>query len=73
MKVIIVGAGYGGLSSAIACCRQGFDVIVFEQAPQFMRVLSEIGTQPLNTSSETVLDSARMRPDSCCGGEWVTK
>jgi len=38
MKVVIVGAGYGGLSAAIACRRQGFDVIVFEQAPEFMRV-----------------------------------
>jgi salicylate hydroxylase len=40
MRVIIVGAGYGGLSAAIACRRQGFDVICFEQAPEFMRVTS---------------------------------
>lgn len=42
MKVIIVGAGYGGLSAAIACRKQGYDVLVFEQAPQFMRVLPKL-------------------------------
>jgi 2-polyprenyl-6-methoxyphenol hydroxylase-like FAD-dependent oxidoreductase len=42
MKVAIVGAGYGGLGDAIACHRQGFEVVVFEQAPEFRRACSFI-------------------------------
>ncbi|KIW56658.1 hypothetical protein PV05_05298 [Exophiala xenobiotica] len=35
IKVIIVGAGFGGLAAAIECHRKGHDVEVFEQAPAF--------------------------------------
>lgn len=35
IKVIVVGAGFGGLSCAIECHRHGHDVEVFEQAPAF--------------------------------------
>jgi 2-polyprenyl-6-methoxyphenol hydroxylase-like FAD-dependent oxidoreductase len=38
-KIIIVGAGIGGLSAAIAARRVGFDVEIFEKAPQ----LNEVG------------------------------
>ncbi|KAJ5541420.1 hypothetical protein N7494_006496 [Penicillium frequentans] len=34
MKVIIVGAGLGGLACAIACCREGIDVVVLEKSPE---------------------------------------
>lgn len=30
IKVIIVGAGFGGLCAAIECHRQGHDVVVYE-------------------------------------------
>lgn len=43
MKVIIVGAGLGGLACAIACRRQGFDVIVFDQVEEFLRIGDSIG------------------------------
>ena len=31
-KIIIAGAGIGGLTTALACLHHGFDVCVFEQA-----------------------------------------
>jgi salicylate hydroxylase len=31
-KILIAGAGIGGLTAALACLRQGFDVEVYEQA-----------------------------------------
>lgn len=43
MKVTIVGAGLGGLGCAIACRRQGYDVLVIEQAPKFLRIGDSIG------------------------------
>ncbi|KAL3483107.1 hypothetical protein BJX62DRAFT_231206 [Aspergillus germanicus] len=39
LKIIIVGAGLGGLSTAIALATQGHKVMVYEQAPQ----LGEVG------------------------------
>ena len=38
LKVIIVGAGLGGLACAIECRRKGLQVIVFENAPEIMRI-----------------------------------
>ncbi|GAA5846050.1 hypothetical protein JCM3766R1_001350, partial [Sporobolomyces carnicolor] len=32
LKVIVVGAGFGGLSTAIACARQGFAVTILERS-----------------------------------------
>ena len=37
--ILIAGAGLGGLAAALALLRQGFDVDVYEQAPQ----LGEVG------------------------------
>jgi salicylate hydroxylase len=34
-KVLIVGGGIDGLTAAIAMRRRGFDVAVFEAAPEF--------------------------------------
>ncbi|KAK2686280.1 hypothetical protein QWA68_014842 [Fusarium oxysporum] len=39
MKVVVVGAGLGGIACGIACKRQGLDVTILERAPE----LSEIG------------------------------
>lgn len=36
VKVIVVGAGFGGLSAAIECIRKGHNVEVFEAAPEFI-------------------------------------
>jgi len=38
-KVAVIGAGLGGLNAAIALIQRGFDVTVYEQAPE----LGEIG------------------------------
>jgi 2-polyprenyl-6-methoxyphenol hydroxylase-like FAD-dependent oxidoreductase len=38
-RIAIVGAGLGGLAAAIALRRQGFEVEVYEQAPE----LAEFG------------------------------
>ena len=39
MKIVIIGAGLGGLTAAMALLDRGFDVTVLEQAAQ----LREIG------------------------------
>jgi salicylate hydroxylase len=33
MKVVIVGAGLGGLACAIACRRENIDVVILEKEP----------------------------------------
>ena len=52
MKVLIAGAGIGGLTAALAALRRGFDVEVYEQAPELREVgaglqLSANGTRVL--------------------------
>jgi salicylate hydroxylase len=46
IRIGVVGAGIGGLAAAIALRRAGQDVIVFEQARQFMRVGADINLTP---------------------------
>ncbi|EXJ66707.1 uncharacterized protein A1O5_10378 [Cladophialophora psammophila CBS 110553] len=43
MKVTIVGAGLGGLACGIACRRQGYDVLIVDQVPKFLRLGDSIG------------------------------
>ncbi len=38
MKVAVVGGGIGGLTAALALLRRGFDVTVYEQAPELREV-----------------------------------
>ena len=38
MKVLIAGAGLGGLAAALALLRMGCDVEVYEQAPELREV-----------------------------------
>ncbi len=35
MKIAIIGAGIGGLTLAVALQKKGYDVVVYEQAPEF--------------------------------------
>lgn len=41
LNILVVGAGLGGLATAIALRRTGHHVTVFEQAPQLMEVSKE--------------------------------
>lgn len=41
IKVVIVGAGFGGLTAAIECHREGHDVVVYESFPE-LKVLGDI-------------------------------
>ncbi|KAF4809860.1 FAD-dependent monooxygenase roqM [Colletotrichum siamense] len=38
IKVIVVGAGFGGLTAAIECHRQGHDVVVYESFPELKQL-----------------------------------
>ncbi len=40
LRVLVVGAGLGGLATAIALARRGHTVEVLEQAPQLGEVLT---------------------------------
>jgi salicylate hydroxylase len=44
--ILIVGGGIGGITAALCCARQGLDVEVFEQAPQFTEVGAGIQLSP---------------------------
>ncbi|KAJ5951530.1 uncharacterized protein N7479_009943 [Penicillium vulpinum] len=46
LKVIIIGAGIGGLTCAIACRHEGLDVSILEQAPKIMMVGAGIQVPP---------------------------
>jgi 2-polyprenyl-6-methoxyphenol hydroxylase-like FAD-dependent oxidoreductase len=41
IKVVIVGAGFGGLTAAIECHRQGHDVEIYESFPE-LKTLGDI-------------------------------
>src|SRR5579872_784234 len=45
-RIAIVGAGLGGLAAAIALRRQGFDVQLYEQAPQLAEFGAGINISP---------------------------
>jgi salicylate hydroxylase len=72
VRILIAGGGIGGLTAAIALSRQGFDVHVYEQAPELrefgagvsispngLRVLIELGLQ-------AAFEQVASRPTSWC-------
>jgi salicylate hydroxylase len=74
MKVVIVGAGLGGLACAISCRRNGLEVLVLEKAPEILpvgagiqippnasRVMDGFGLLPALTAKATVLDAITLR------------
>lgn len=46
MRIVIVGGGIGGLASALALRRAGFEPLVFEQAPALLEVGAAIAVWP---------------------------
>lgn len=46
LKIVIAGAGMGGLTAAIALHRGGHDVVICEQARQFSRIGADINLTP---------------------------
>ena len=74
LRVVIVGAGLGGLACAIACRRQGLDVLVLERAPEILpigagiqippnaaRVLERLGLLDKAEQKGVVLESLNVR------------
>lgn len=49
MKVMVVGGGIGGLTTALCCARQGMEVHLFEQASEFSEVGAGIQLSPNGT------------------------
>ena len=48
-KIVIIGGGIGGLTSALALMRQGFDVAVYEQSPELREVGAGVQMGPNGT------------------------
>ena len=46
LPILIIGAGIGGLAAALALLRRGFDVAVFEQAPELREVGAGVQISP---------------------------
>jgi len=76
-RVIIIGGGIGGLTTAIAFCRQGWNVSVHEAAPELsptgqgiwvpvnaMRVLDRLGLAQQVSQAGWPLQSIELRTDS---------
>ena len=67
-RVLIVGGGIGGLTSALALSRVGYRVALYEQAPEFGEIGAGIMLTPnatrvlIHLGLEAALDRTAMRP-----------
>src|SRR5262245_38689915 len=57
-RIAIVGAGLGGLATAIALRRQGFEVAIYEQAPERAEFGAGINISPNSVKVFNALDLA---------------
>src|SRR5689334_24155591 len=57
-RIAVVGAGLGGLAAAIALRRQGFEVQVYEQAPELAEFGAGINLSPNSVKVFRALDLA---------------
>src|SRR4029077_7094293 len=46
LRIAVIGGGLGGLSAAVALCQAGFDVDVYEQAPELTQIGGGINMGP---------------------------
>ena len=75
-KVIIVGAGIGGLAAALSLLKRGLDVEVHEQAPELKEVgagiqISSNGTRVLYALGlEDALKRVQVLPSSKVASAW---
>ena len=53
IKVIIIGAGLGGLACAIACRREGLETVILERAPK-MEPVCKLGTTTYNDHEQPI-------------------
>jgi salicylate hydroxylase len=61
-RIVVSGAGIGGLCAALALIQRGFDVVVCEQAPELREVGAGVQLSPNGTrvlASLGVLDDLR--------------
>src|ERR1700756_801370 len=77
-KVVVVGAGIGGLTAALALLKRGIDVEVYEQSDQLKEIgagiqISSNGTRVLFTLGlETALANVQVRPERRELRHWST-
>ena len=65
MKMIVIGAGIGGLAAALTLTRSGFEVQVFEQASELREVgagvqISPNAAQPMSSCNTTEAEGSRI-------------
>jgi salicylate hydroxylase len=76
MKIAVIGAGIGGLTAAVALRQAGFDVDVYEQAPQLTEVGGGINMGPnaarilYRLGLGDALDREAIRPASTHQRRW---
>ena len=56
MRIAIVGAGIGGLTAAVALLRRGFEVEVYEQAPEAHAPTPTLSSAPPSSAANSVRD-----------------
>ena len=77
-KVVVVGAGIGGLTAALALLKRGIDVEVYEQSDQLREIgagiqISSNGTRVLFALGlETALANVQVRPERRELRHWST-
>ncbi|KEF51437.1 uncharacterized protein A1O9_12586 [Exophiala aquamarina CBS 119918] len=79
LRVVIVGAGMGGLGTAICLARAGHKVVVLEQAPDFVEIGAGVQVPP-NSARELVrwglfdqMDKVCSRPSRINYRDWKTE
>jgi salicylate hydroxylase len=67
-RIAVVGAGLGGLATAIALRRQGFELRIYERAPELAEFGAGININPNSVKEFHVLELA----DTRCSGPKIT-